>query len=210
MVGMIYFETKQRAASGRRMLLSFLGIACLLGAGCDQSEEGSEQSRSCARFCDQLEKCDDGTDLLDCRRHCESDEVRSQVYFRERADCSVDLSCNLWMSEVDSQGDDVCTGEECNLNECVDRALRDEQLSEAQDRSCKVISSVLSKCDAAPTAAAVNDECERIAPLLSQNYLEDSEACVLSECNKIEPCLSELADFHGTELKVFAGTLTPD
>ena len=180
-----------------------------LGAGCDRSDDESEQSQQCGRFCDLLERCDDGTDVLDCRRHCEADEVRSDAYFRSRADCAAEQSCNLWVSEVDSQGDDVCSGDECNLNECIERSLRDEKLSAAQERSCEVVSSMLSACDRSLKSAEVADECERIAPRLSQNYLADSEACVLSECSEIEPCLSDLADRFGTELRVYSGTFTP-
>jgi hypothetical protein len=198
-----------RTSGRRRRLLSFLGMACALAVGCDKSEEASQQSRSCARFCELLEKCDDGTDLLDCTEHCESDEVRSAAYFRARADCGQELSCNQWMSEVDSQGDDLCSGEDCNLSECVDHALREEKLSADQERKCEVISSALSHCDSSLTAAAVADECERMAPGLSENYLEDSETCVLSECSKIGICLDDLADRQGTDLKVFSGAYTP-
>jgi hypothetical protein len=205
MVRKIYLEAKRAAAFSPRLLLCLLGLA----AGCDRSSEESEQSRQCARFCDELEGCDDGTDVLDCRKHCESDEVRSEAYFRARADCATEQSCNQWMQEVDSQGDSVCTGEDCNLNECVDRTLLDEKLSEQEERSCMVISSSLRKCDSGLEAGSVADECERVAPMLSENYLEDSETCVLSDCEKIERCLSDLADRHGTELKVFSGIFMP-
>lgn len=208
MLGTIFIEGS-RAIGCRRRLLSLLGMACALAVGCDKSEEGSQQSRSCEHFCDLLEKCDDGTDLLDCTEHCESDEVRSAAYFRARADCGEELSCNQWMSEVDSQGDDLCSGEDCNLSECVDHALREEELSADQAHRCKVISSALSHCDSSLTAAAVAEECEQIAPVLSENYLEDSETCVLSECSKIGTCLDDLADRHGTDLKVFTGTYAP-
>jgi hypothetical protein len=208
MVGTIFIEGS-RVSGYRRSLLSLLGMACALAVGCDKSEEGSQQSRSCEHFCDLLEKCDDGTDLLDCTEHCESDEVRSAAYFRARADCGEELSCNQWMSEVDSQGDDLCSGDDCNLNECVDHALREEELSDEQQRKCRVISSALSHCDSSLTAAAVAEECERIAPMLSENYLEDSETCVLSECSKIGTCLDDLADRHGTDLKAFSGAYTP-
>jgi hypothetical protein len=190
-------------------LLCVLGMACALVIGCDKSEESSAQSRSCERFCDFLEKCDDGTDLLDCTQHCESDEVRSTAYFRARADCGNELSCNQWMTEVDSQGDDLCSGEDCNLNECVDHALREEKLSEEQDHACRVISSMFSACDPSLAAADVADECERIAPALSDDYLEDSETCVLSECSKIAACLNDLAERHGTDLKVYTGAFAP-
>lgn len=223
MVGTLHIEAKPPAARVRsraalsssyrsshaRTLLSLLGMACALAVGCDQGEESSEQSRACARFCDLLEKCDDGTDLLDCTQHCESDEVRSTAYFRARADCGYELSCNQWMSEVDSQGDDLCSGDDCNLNQCVDHALRDEKLTEAQSRKCEVISNMLSNCDSSLSVAQVAEECERIAPLLSENYLEDSETCVLAPCAKMGPCLDDLAERYDTDLRVFSGSFTP-
>jgi hypothetical protein len=221
MVGTLHIQAKRPALRVRsraalsssyrpsRTLMSLLGMACALAVGCDQGEESSAQSRACARFCDLLEKCDNRTDLLDCTRHCESDEVRSTAYFRARADCGDELSCNQWMSEVDSQGDDLCSGEDCNLNQCVDHALRDEELSAEQERKCEVISNMLSNCDSSLSVTQVAEECERMAPLLSQNYLEDSETCVLSPCVKMGPCLDDLAERHGTDLKVFTGTFTP-
>lgn len=229
MVGTIYIESRRRVTvcsdvpggsprrgpaarpgrGGVRRLMSLVGIACTFAVGCDKSESVSEQSRSCAAFCDALEKCDNRTDLLDCTEHCESDEVRSLAYFRSRADCADELSCNQWMSEVDSQGGDLCSGDDCNLNECIGHSLREEKLTEEQEHSCGVISSVLSKCDGALSAAAVAEDCERVAPGLSDNYLADSEICMLAECSKIEPCLEDLAERHSTDLRVFSGTFTP-
>ena len=209
MVRKIYLEAKSAGAVRGRQILCFVGLAGLLVAGCDRSDETGDQTHQCARFCNRLETCDDGTDVLDCRKHCESDEVRSQVYFLARADCAEDLSCNLWVSEVDSQGDGVCAGEDCDLNECLDRALLKEKLSDKAQHSCAVIASMLRACDPGLVTAAVADECEQMTPMLSENYLKDSEACVLSECAKIESCLSNLADRQSTDLKVFSGTITP-
>jgi hypothetical protein len=209
MVRTICFQAERTHAAGPHVLACLAGLACALAGGCDRSNEESEQSRQCARFCDLLEVCDDGTDVLDCRRHCEADEVRSGAYFRARADCADEQSCNLWVGEVDSQGDDVCSGDDCSLNECVERSLLQVELSSEQERSCKVISSVLGACDSALESTEVAAECARIAPRLSENYLADSETCVLSKCSEIEPCMSELADVHGTDLRVFTGMFSP-
>src|SRR5690349_1628575 len=100
-------------APGPQLAATPLIAALLLCSACDRGES-SAQATQCARFCEALEKCDDGTDLADCEDHCKEDEVHSEAYFRARADCGVRLSCNLWVSEVDSQGDAQCDGE-CDL-----------------------------------------------------------------------------------------------
>src|ERR1043165_4859826 len=81
--------------------LCALGACLWAASACDRGGEDSRQATQCARFCAALEKCDDATDVQDCEDHCEADEVHSDAYFEARAKCGQELSCNLWMKEVD-------------------------------------------------------------------------------------------------------------
>jgi hypothetical protein len=206
MVRKIFRETKSWAALEPLVQCWSAGLAAVLILACDKSDDTSAQSKECERFCAQLERCDDGTDLLDCRKHCEADEVRSETFFHVRADCAQMLSCNLWVDEVDSQGDSVCSGE-CDLGQCVDRKLLDEKLSDEQQHSCTLLGSMVDACDPSYDATQVARDCEQISPLLSEKYREDSEDCVISGCGEIERCLDDLAERYETDLKVFSGSI---
>lgn len=188
-----------------------MGILLLLAAGavaCDRSDEGSVRKQQCERFCEQLEKCDDRTDVLDCQKHCAADEVRSDDYFKARASCAEDDACNQWSSEVDSQGDDTCTGSDCHLRACIDRKLADVELTDEQERACSSMATGLVNCDAKLDRNAINAECQRITPALSADYVDESQRCVESLCGDIQACLDKLANREGTELRVFSGMVS--
>ena len=175
-------------------------------SACDRGDDASARNSECSRFCDALEKCEDTTDLLDCRNHCTMNEVRSDAYFRARADCGETLSCNLWASEVDSQGDDTCEGD-CNLIDCVDRALAKVKPSDEQVVTCMSIGTKLNACKMSLDAVAIQDECERTLPMLSSSYVEESTLCVERLCGQIEGCLSQLAEDYDTDLRLVSAEL---
>jgi len=183
-------------------------VALAIGVtGCDRSDDESARTRYCGSFCAALEKCDDGTDLLDCKKHCVSDDVRSDSYFQYRSECAED-SCNLWVDEVDSQGDDQCVGDDCFLTGCIDRKLTNVKLSEPNERACKALGTALGNCDGTLDRNAIFSDCERITPALSARYREDSQLCAESICADIQGCFDDLADEYNTDLKVFSGTVT--
>jgi hypothetical protein len=186
---------------------TLLAAALLVCSGCDRSES-STQTTQCARFCEALEKCDDETDLADCQDHCQEDEVHSAAYFRARADCGARLSCNLWATEVDRQGDALCETE-CDLNDCVDNAMADIEPTDAQEEVCSSIGTKVNACDPSLEVDKTERACLRTTPVLSDQYLADSERCVDSQCGDINQCLDDLADEYSTDLKLFSESIAP-
>lgn len=186
-----------------RVSLAAVWVAAL--TACDRTEAGAARHDECARFCDALEKCDDATDLLDCREQCEADAVRSDRYFRARADCGEKLSCTRWMQEVSNKGDDVCTTGECNLSECIRRALDAVELSDAEQDACMALTTKLKACNPALDASEVSMQCEDTTPALSEGYRAESERCGAQDCAQIDACFEKLADRYQTTLKLFSG-----
>ena len=178
-----------------------LAAGMVFSSACDRGSASGAQRRQCERFCDALEKCDDTTDVLDCRDHCEANEVRSEAYFQARADCGETLSCNLWVGEVDSQGADTCAGG-CDLNECVDRTLSKKKPTMEQTQACRSVATKLNACDSSLDADDVQDECEGALPGLSVRYVEESQSCIERLCGQIEDCLDDLADDYDTDLRL--------
>jgi hypothetical protein len=174
--------------------------------GCDRSDEESVRARYCASFCEALETCDDATDLLDCKTHCADDDVRSDGYFQARSQCAKD-SCNLWVDEVDSQGDDQCTGDDCHLTGCIEHTLAAVKLTAPEQRACEAMGTALSNCDGTLDSNAIASECKRVTPALSASYRDDSQLCAESACAKIQSCIDDLAKEYDTDLKVFSGTV---
>lgn len=197
--------------SYRSSILSVLARSGLVLAtlystsACDRGDS-SRQATQCARFCAALEKCDDATDVQDCEDHCEADEVHSDAYFKARAECGEELSCNLWATEVNAQGDAECTGE-CDLVDCVDHALAKVELTKQEDQVCSSIATKLKACDSSLALNATERMCTEATPLLSSAYLGDSRLCIERECEEISSCLDDLADEYSTELRLFSGTL---
>jgi hypothetical protein len=185
-----------------------LALATLSAASaCDRADEASRQATQCARFCAALEKCDDATDLQDCEDHCEADEVHSDSYFEARADCGEELSCNLWVTEVDAQGDAQCDGA-CNLVDCVDDALAKIKLTKQEDQVCSRVANKLNACDPDLSVSSTESMCSDATPLLSPDYMGDSQLCIDRECGQITGCLDDLADEYSTELRLFSGTIS--
>jgi hypothetical protein len=181
-----------------------LALLALALSACDRDDGSAARSRECARFCEALEKCDDATDLLDCRDQCEEDDVRSDRYYRARADCGEELSCSRWVKEVNSRGEDVCSGS-CNLIDCVDDALGQLKLSDPEKNMCMAIATKLNACDASLEPGSISGECEGVLPVLSEAYLEASVRCSEQLCAQISSCVEKLADRHQTDLKLFSG-----
>lgn len=180
------------------------GALALALFACDRGDGSAARSGECARFCEALEKCDDGTDLLDCRDQCEEDDVRSDRYYRARADCGEELSCSRWVKEVNSRGEDVCSGS-CNLIDCVDDALGQLKLSDPEKNMCMAIATKLNACDANLEPGSISGECEGVLPVLSEAYLDESVRCSEQLCAQISSCVEKLADRHQTELRLFSG-----
>lgn len=190
----------RRHAAVALALVAIGGIGPVLSA-CDQGDGMTVRESECARFCDALEKCEDTTDLLDCRNHCTRNEVRSEAYLRARADCGEMLSCNLWADEVDSQGDDTCDGD-CKLTTCVDRALAKVKPSDADARTCMSIATKVNACAMSLDVDDLEDECARTLPMLSVSYVDDSVRCTERSCGEIQSCLSQLAEDYDTDLRI--------
>ena len=157
---MVYERDKR--TDSRAPVMRVLCLATLLAtlSACDRGDDESERTRSCASFCEALETCDDGTDLLDCKTHCEADGVRSDGYFKARSSCAQD-SCNLWVDEVDSQGDDECVGDDCYLIGCIGRELARTKLSPEQERACTSMGNFVSNCDGALDNELIEAQCNR-------------------------------------------------
>jgi hypothetical protein len=130
--------------------------------------------------------------------------VRSDRYYRARADCGEELSCSRWVMEVNSRGEDVCSGS-CNLIDCVDDALGQLKLSDPEKNMCMAISTKLKACDPNLDPGSISDECEAVLPVLSEAYLGASVRCSEQDCAQISSCVEKLADRHQTELKLFSG-----
>jgi hypothetical protein len=132
--------------------------------------------------------------------------VRSDRYYRARADCGEKLSCSRWVREVNGRGEDVCN-EDCNLIDCVDDALGQVKLSDAEEDVCMALGTKLNACDASLDATLVISECTELIPVLSDSYREESERCGAQLCSQIEACFDKLSDRHQTDLKLFSGAL---
>jgi hypothetical protein len=188
-----------RGSARGALLLFALGLVA-----CDRDDARTARRSECSRFCDSLEKCDDATDLLDCRDQCEDDDVRSDRYYRARADCGEKLSCSRWVNEVNGRGEDVCT-DDCNLIDCVDDALAELKLSESEEQACMALGTKLNACDSSRQVSSVIEECEAVIPVLSEAYLEESERCGEQICAEISSCFEKLSDRHQTDLKLYSG-----
>jgi hypothetical protein len=196
-------------ARGSERLQSARGARylCLLAAAvavtaCDRTE-GNARSSECARFCESLEKCDDATDLLDCTKQCEADEVRSDRYYQARADCGEELSCSRWASEVNGRGEDVCN-DDCALVDCVEDTLAEITLDDAEKDVCMALGTKLNACDEGLDASLVIAQCESVTPVLSEAYLAESKRCGEQLCAQIESCFDKLSDRHQTDLRLIS------
>ena len=158
-------------ARTRALRLAAPLLMALTLVACDRSDDDGVRSSECSRFCGSLEKCDDTTDLLDCRDQCEEDDVRSNRYYRARADCADELSCSRWVKEVNSRGEDVCSGS-CNLVDCVDDALGQLKLTDLEKNVCKDIGNKLNDCDRSREPEVTSADCEAVLPALSDSYRE--------------------------------------
>jgi hypothetical protein len=186
--------------SARGALLLFaLGLVA-----CDRDDASAARRSECSRFCGSLEKCDDATDLLDCRDQCEDDDVRSDRYYRARADCGEKLSCSRWVNEVNGRGEDVCT-DDCNLVDCVDDALAELKLSDDEQQACMALATKLNACEPSRQVSSVIEQCEAVIPVLSKAYLDDSERCGEQACAEIPSCFAKLSDRHQTDLTLYPG-----
>jgi hypothetical protein len=183
-----------------------LCLAVVAFWGCDRGDSDSARRGECGRFCESLEKCDDATDLLDCKEHCEEDDVRSDRYYRARADCGEKLSCSRWVHEVNGRGEDVCN-DDCNLIDCVDDRLSQVKLSDQEKDVCMALGTKLNACNSSLDASLVMAECEDVLPVLSETYLQESARCGEQLCAQIETCMNKLSDRHQTDLKLFSGPL---
>lgn len=196
--------TATRAELGMRWAaVGGLAAIALFLSACDRDDAGAARRAECNRFCESLEKCDDATDLLDCRDQCEEDDVRSDRYYSARADCGEKLSCSRWVNEVNGRGEDVCT-DNCNLVDCVDDALGKLELTEREERVCMRLGTKLNACDTSRQVSSVIEDCEAVIPILSEAYLDDSERCGEQVCAEISSCFEKLSDRHQTDLKLYS------
>jgi hypothetical protein len=200
--------TGHRMRAAASLVRGGLLISTLTAIACDRGDSGAKHTTQCARFCAALEKCDDATDVQDCEDGCTADQVHSDAYFKARADCGEKLSCNVWASEVDSQGAPRCEGD-CDLVDCVDDVLAKVKLSQPEVQACTSVSTKLDACDPSLDEDESQRSCTRATPLLSRLYLDESQLCVEQKCSEINGCLDDLADEYGTELRLFSGKLSP-
>ncbi len=167
---------------------------------CDDGDAASLRSQKCDEICAHFEMCDDGTDETGCQDRCKAESFRSDTYFEIKADCTTDLTCNRLVDQDDSS----------DLTDCIRRAFRDEQSSEAAQSLCVSLGNKLADCDSSLSAERVRSECDPVAITLSDDYLNASQQCAGERCAGVESCLESLADDYTTTVKVYAGDIDVD
>jgi hypothetical protein len=187
-----------------------LGVLLLLAGalGCDSGEAESVRVKECRNVCQKRDMCLRDTDLADCEQRCGQQEVRSDLYFQLKAQCVSDgnLSCDEWAGELDAQGEDVCLGEGCLLDECVHRELAKHTLSAEQEDYCQDLSNYLSACERTLNATALAATCESTLLEVSPEYAKETEECLDMACTDgsvFRQCFADLALRYETEIKIF-------
>jgi hypothetical protein len=181
------------------------GLAALGGAACEDNE--NSRSAACRVFCEELEKCDDTTDLAQCADTCRAQTYRSDLYLETRASCA-EMSCNHWASQVTSDGQDDCTTGQCALVDCIGDKLDKVDLSSADAQRCEAATNKLLGCDTSLDEDAVRSDCALLLLSASGEYAQKSRDCVDEPCVEIGRCLDKLSDEYDTTLRIFGGTLS--
>ncbi|MET0343945.1 MAG: hypothetical protein ABW252_23220 [Polyangiales bacterium] len=191
---------RSRAARSRRAL----GLVLALVA-CDEATPTSREA-ACMRYCEKLDLCDERTDRAGCVERCGDDRIRSDAYFAARASCVEARSCNLWWSEVDVMGVDVCDrpAAECTLNDCTSDTLAEAVRVPAQTAYCGRVASKLNACDPALLPVEAEAHCLALAPTLSELFLGAMQECIELPCERVATCVAAVRDRFNTDL-----TFTP-
>ena len=182
---------------GRSMMLIWL-----MSGACDDGQATSRKSE-CQEFCEKLELCDDRTDLSGCERRCMEENTRSDAYMAARTQCANERSCNIWVSEVGVMGEDTCSDDSCQLNDCTDDALASRELTKGERMYCERLVSKLNACDHSMTTAALEDRCHELVPALSTKYLDQIQGCIEVDCSEVKSCLELARDRFNTEISVY-------
>ena len=182
---------------GPCVLLLVMGVA-----GCDDGAVGTRE-QACRTFCEKLESCDDRTDLDGCIRGCGLEKTRSDAYLAARTICVRESSCNVWTGEVGAMGEDVCLGDDCNLNDCTSDTLASQTPSGDEIAYCGRVVSKLNACDHALTPAALESNCLQLVPSLSRSYLEQVQNCIEVDCGQVRPCLDRVGDLFNTNISMY-------
>lgn len=188
--------------------LRVLRAGCLLALALPACDDKSVTPRdeACMRYCEKLDLCDDRTDRAGCVQRCGEDRVRSDAYFRARANCVETRSCNLWQGEVDVMGRDTCElpAPMCKLDDCVSDTLAAADPTPDEKTYCGQVTSKLGACDNRLVPADVEARCLALAPTLSRDYLEAMLDCIALPCEQVTSCLERVLDRFNTDL-----TFTP-
>jgi hypothetical protein len=186
-----------------------LGAGLLLAAAaCAPGEDTSALVQSCRKVCQMRDMCIQDTDLLDCEKRCDDQGFRSALYYQAKAKCvsDGDLACDQWAKELDNRGADLCLGDGCSLDECVQRALATHQLSDTQKDYCQSLTNKLVACDHSLDTSDLIRRCSDTLLELSDSYVSATQDCVDMSCtdeHAIPDCLDDLAQRYGTDIKVF-------
>ncbi len=182
----------------------WMGLAFAL-LGCDR-ESDSVRVVECQKVCDKRDMCIRDTDVVDCHKRCEDQEFRSDLYYQAKATCVSDgtFACDEWAQELDNRGEDLCRGEDCVLDGCVQRALAREKVSKEQAAYCDELSNrLVARCDSKLGLGALEKRCKDTLREVSQAYAQDTRDCVLGGCGEAGECLEDLAVRYGTDIQIF-------
>jgi hypothetical protein len=179
-------------------------VSCALVVALIACDEGEVpvSHKSCKQLCAKLELCNDATDVPGCEQRCRGEVVRSDAYFKARAQCVDRLSCNHLVTELGTSGEDICKGD-CQVQDCVDDSLASDRGSQDMEDLCLRSSNKLAACDKTLKSADLAASCMDLAPGMSEDYLDESSACVDEACERIDICLTETADRYDTSLRLF-------
>jgi hypothetical protein len=182
----------------------YLGACLVLSLGCG-SHKLSSGERACKQVCKKLEVCNDATDVPGCEDTCTGETFRSDAYFAAKARCVDTLACNHLTGELDTSGQDTCTGAGCQVEDCIDDGLASQKPSPDDSDLCSRMSNKLSACDRTLGAAELEEQCMAVVHGMSDDYLTESTMCIDLACDAISTCLDQTADRYNTTLRIFAG-----
>lgn len=185
---------------------AWIGLSFAL-LGCDSGEPESVRVTECRKVCAKRDACIRATDIADCEKRCDDQEHRSDLYYKAKATCVLDgtLSCDEWAHELDDKGQDLCVGELCVLDSCVQRAVSREKLSSSQEEYCEDLSNrLVARCDPASRLSDLVKRCRETVRQVSDGYAVDTKDCVYGACADVDACLEDLAARYGTDIRMFS------
>jgi hypothetical protein len=185
-----------------------IAAGLLFATSCNTGEEVPAVVGQCRKVCQARDLCIADTDLLDCEKRCDDQQFRSELYFQAKARCVShgNLACDQWASELDNRGQDLCLGESCQLDTCVQRELAAHPLSDAQKDYCQTLTNKLVPCDRSLDPDTLLERCSQNLLQVSEAYADETRDCVDMSCadgSTIPDCLDRLAERYETDIKIF-------